>query len=144
MHFRLATFIISYPVVDAHKPSNRPPQATCNSPPPPHHHHPPPPPSTTTIHHLLRILLSTEQAREIRELMKKRDKEEEERAHRAELERLDAEKALSMRVRTETATEVADRLGRENDNLRRMIADLADQKNKLERLYVHHIPLNCG
>jgi len=71
--------------------------------------------------------------------MKKRDKEEEERAHRAELERLDAEKALSMRVRTETATEVADRLGRENDNLRRMIADLADQKNKLERLYVHHI-----
>jgi hypothetical protein len=37
-------------------------------------------------------------------------------------------------VRTETATEVADRMGRENDNLRRMIADLTDQKNKLERL----------
>ena len=39
---------------------------------------------------------------------------------------------------------MADRLGRENDNLRRMIADLADQKNKLERLYMHKSESDAG
>jgi len=67
----------------------------------------------------------------------RRDQEEAERVHRVALEREEQEKAISLRVRTETAQEVSDRMGRENDKLRRLIADITDQKNKLEKLYMH-------
>jgi len=92
----------------------------------------------------LQAKVEANKQREVAELMRKREKEEAERLHRYKLEQLESEKALSMRVRTETATEVADRLGRENDNLRRMIADLTDQKNKLERLYMHKSEADAG
>ena len=85
----------------------------------------------------LKSRLDVEKEREIRDLMKKRDQEDVERLHRLALEREEQEKAISLRVRTETAQEVSDRMGRENDKLRRLIADITDQKNKLEKLYMH-------
>eukprot|EP00040_Diaphanoeca_grandis_P025249 m.139633 g.139633 ORF g.139633 m.139633 type:complete len:1207 (-) comp30071_c2_seq1:491-4111(-) len=85
----------------------------------------------------LQSKLAKDKEREIKQLMKRRDQEEAERRHRLELEREEAEKALSKKIRAETVDEVSDRMGRDNDKLRRIIVDLTDQKNKLEKLYMH-------
>lgn len=75
--------------------------------------------------------LEREKQTELKDLLQKRDQEEEDRMRRVLQEREDTVLALSQRIRTETATEVSDRMGRENDQLRRVIAEVTDQKNKV-------------